>query len=162
MLSMLTVLPLSVPGAGTFLGWYSLVSNRVLMRVDLPRPDSPDISQSLQVLPSFERANGEAVDQGSPRLRHAIAPKDRAQLTNDHSDELESAPEEISISCDDTLVKQEDMQFNRSNGFDSPHTPPVHLIGQVRETNPARKGLLDALGHDRCCTGSTSQTSAPI
>lgn len=40
-LSILTVLPLSTPGAGIALGWYSLVSNRVLMRVDFPRPDSP-------------------------------------------------------------------------------------------------------------------------
>jgi hypothetical protein len=40
-LSILTVLPLSTPGAGTALGWYSLVSNRVLIRVDFPRPDSP-------------------------------------------------------------------------------------------------------------------------
>lgn len=44
MLSICTVLPLSVPGAGICFGWYSGVSNRVLMRVDLPSPDSPERS----------------------------------------------------------------------------------------------------------------------
>ena len=42
--SICTVLPRSVPGSGTTLGWYSFVSKRVLMSVDFPKPDSPDIS----------------------------------------------------------------------------------------------------------------------
>lgn len=39
--SICTVLPLSWPGWGIDLGWYRGVSKRVLMSVDLPRPDSP-------------------------------------------------------------------------------------------------------------------------
>ncbi len=42
MLSICTVLPRSEPGFGICFGSYSLVSNRVFMSVDFPRPDSPE------------------------------------------------------------------------------------------------------------------------
>jgi len=84
MLSMLTVLPLSVPGAGTSLGEYSLVSNKVLISVDLPRPDSP-VCQSMSE--DDDGSMGDELDR--EKWDH---PKDRAQLTDYHSDELETTP----------------------------------------------------------------------
>ena len=87
MLSIPTVLPRSVPGGGAaFLDRCSrsnsLFSNKVLIKVDLPRPDSPGNSGEKGVgvsIPIKATATDLLVEEGI--------------LTDYHGGELESSPE---------------------------------------------------------------------
>lgn len=82
MLSIATVFGLSVPGGMGSFGGYSVVLKRVLIRVDFPKPDSPEKKQ---------RKKNTRLSLTSDTLLYSL-------LTDDHGSELEAFPHTFSVN----------------------------------------------------------------